>query len=134
MSDEATRAVVERLQAVWESGDLQAIGAAMLEVAADDLVQEFPQSGERFHGRDNVLAMNSAYTSETGTQPTMTPTRVRGGGDIWVAEGTIDYGNGTSVKAVSIIELKDGKVLSTTDYFASPFEAPEWRRKYAERP
>jgi ketosteroid isomerase-like protein len=132
MSDEETAAVVDRLRAVLATGDLRAIGAAMLEVAADDLVQEYPQSGERFRGRDNVRAMNEAYASETGTQPTMTPTRIRGGGNVWVAEGTVDYGNGTSVKSVSIVEFKDGKLVSTTDYFASPFEAPEWRRKYAE--
>jgi hypothetical protein len=55
-------------------------------------------------------------------------------GEAWVIEGTIDYGDGTPVSAISIIETgPDGKVVKQTDYFANPFEAPAWRSQYAER-
>jgi hypothetical protein len=54
-------------------------------------------------------------------------------GDAWVIEGTIDYGDGVPVSAVSIIELgADGKIVRETDYFANPFPAPEWRKQYRE--
>ncbi|MFL5777935.1 MAG: hypothetical protein ACJ761_03230, partial [Chloroflexota bacterium] len=51
----------------------------------------------------------------------------------WIIEGTIDYGDGVPVSGVSIIELQDGKIVKQTDYFASPFEAPEWRKPYVEQ-
>jgi hypothetical protein len=34
---------------------------------------------------------------------------------------------------VCIIELRDGKVLRETDYYAQPFQAPEWRAQWVER-
>jgi hypothetical protein len=34
------------------------------------------------------------------------------------------------VLSVTIVELKDGQITRQTDYFASPFEAPEWRRPF----
>ena len=49
-------------------------------------------------------------------------------------EGTIDYGNGTTAESVAIVELRDGKVVRQTDYFAAPFEAPEWRKPFRKAP
>jgi hypothetical protein len=55
-------------------------------------------------------------------------------GQAWVAEGTIDYGDGTPVSIVAILETDaDGKITRETDYFANPFEAPEWRRQWVEQ-
>jgi hypothetical protein len=34
---------------------------------------------------------------------------------------------------VSVIELRDGKVAKETDYFAQPFQAPQWRSQWVER-
>jgi hypothetical protein len=34
---------------------------------------------------------------------------------------------------VSVIELRDGKVVRETDYFAQPFQAPQWRAQWVER-
>ena len=54
-------------------------------------------------------------------------------GKAWVFESTIDYGDGTPVSAVTIIEVgPDGKAARQRDYFAYPFEAPEWRAKFSE--
>ena len=33
---------------------------------------------------------------------------------------------------VSIMELRDGKVVHETQYFADPFEAPAWRRQWVQ--
>jgi hypothetical protein len=32
-----------------------------------------------------------------------------------------------------VLELRDGKVVKETDYYAQPFEAPEWRARWVER-
>jgi hypothetical protein len=64
----------------------------------------------------------------------MTLRRIVRPGQAWIVEGTIDYGDGTPVSVVSILETDDtGKLTRQTDYFASPFEAPEWRRKWVEQ-
>ena len=34
---------------------------------------------------------------------------------------------------VSILELRDGKVVRETDYYAQPFQAPAWRAAWVER-
>jgi hypothetical protein len=34
---------------------------------------------------------------------------------------------------VSVLELRDGKVVKETDYYAQPFQAPEWRAHWVER-
>jgi hypothetical protein len=49
-----------------------------------------------------------------------------------VVEGDIDYGNGTSVNYVGIGDIRDGRVSRVTEYFAAPFEAPEWRRSFID--
>ena len=77
--------------------------------------------------------MNRSYSGNTGTAPKPTLRRILKPGEAWVIEATIDYGDGTPVSAVTILETgPDGKVVKETDYFGNPFEAPEWRRQYAE--
>lgn len=34
---------------------------------------------------------------------------------------------------MSVIELRDGRVVRETDYFAQPFQAPQWRAQWVER-
>lgn len=52
---------------------------------------------------------------------------------LWVVERVNDYGSGRVFTIVVIIELRDGKVLRGTCYYAEPFEAPGWRAKWVER-
>ena len=127
-------AMERKLRDLYSSGDLQTLTAQLSEMASDDMVQEWPQSGERIRGRDNVIAVNEHYEGATGTAPSMTLRRIVRPGQAWIVEGTIDYGDGTPVSVVSILETDDaGKLTRQTDYFASPFEAPEWRRKWVEQ-
>ena len=131
MNDEEMAA---RIREVYELNDMEVFGKALYEMSADDVVNEFPQSGERFRGRDNIATMNQSYKGETGTSPKSTLRRILKPGEAWVIEATIDYGDGTPVSAISIIETgPDGKVVKETDYFANPFDAPEWRRQYADK-
>lgn len=121
-----------RIKELYENGDMEKFAQAQREMAADDMVQEWPQSGERIRGLKNIEAVNENYPASTGTTPKMTLRRILKPGDAWIIEGTIDYGDGIPVSAVSIIETADGKIVRQTDYFANPFEAPAWRKKWVE--
>jgi hypothetical protein len=126
--------MVNRIRDALSSGDMQAAAKVQHDMAAEDMVLEYPQSGERFRGRDAIAEMNSRYQSATGTSPQMKVRRVLKPGESFVLEGTIDYGDGVPVSVVSVFELgPDRKVVRETDYFANPFDAPEWRRQYAEQ-
>ena len=101
----------------------------------EDYVLEMPQSGERFHSRENVRAFQEAYPAARGEDPapTIRVSRVLVREGLWVAEGVADYGGGQVANVVLIFELKDGRMWHDRWYFAEPFEAPEWRAKWVER-
>jgi hypothetical protein len=129
-----TDAMERKLREIYSSDDIAELARRIPDLAVDDLVQEWPQSGERIRGRDNVVAVNENYPEATGTAPNLTLRRIVRPGEAWIVEATIDYGDGTPVSLVSILETgPDGKISRETDYFANPFEAPEWRRRWTER-
>jgi len=130
---DGNRAVVEQLQHALETGNIKAAADATAEVSGDDFAQEWPQSGERIVGRDAAIRINSMYEDATGNRPKLAFRRLTGEGDVYVIEGSIDYGDGTPVSYVGIAELRDGKLVKITEYFASPFEAPAWRAGLVER-
>ncbi len=119
-------------EGVLQSGDLLKVQELALKYASDDFVQEWPQSGERLT-REATIRLGEQYSEKTGTDPKFTYKRMLGGADVFVIEGTIDYGDGVPVSYVGIGELRDGKVTKMTEYFANPFEAPAWRAEFVER-
>jgi hypothetical protein len=121
-----------RFEEVLKSGDFMKLNELTQEVATDDFVQEWPQSGERM-SKAASMRLAEAYPEMSGTTPKFTYKRMIGGGDVFVVEGTIDYGDGVPVSYVGIGELRDGKVTKMTEYFANPFEAPAWRADFVER-
>ena len=58
--------------------------------------------------------------------------RILGKGDLWITEYIITY-QGRPTFTVSIMEFRDGKVMHETQYFADPFEAPDWRSQWVQR-
>jgi ketosteroid isomerase-like protein len=116
-------------EAVW-----RALGAGDWDAASrylhGDFVQEWPQSGERIVGRDNALAINQNFP---GGLPSMRFRRTLAGGDLAVLEVELTYADGSRYLGVSVIELRDGKVVRETDYFAQPFQAPQWRAQWIQR-
>ena len=94
----------------------------------DETVLEFPQSGERFRGRDNITAWRRRYP----TRLEFEPRELRGGGDLWIAETGLRYDGGEPVSVVKVLEFRGDKVVRETLYFADPFPAPDWRAPYAE--
>jgi hypothetical protein len=121
-----------KFEEVLKSGDFAKLNDLLQEYAADDFVQEWPQSGERLTKAASIQ-MGEKYSEMTGKSPSFKYRRMLGGGDIFVVEGTIDYGDGVPVSYVSIGEMRDGKIARVTDYFANPFEAPAWRADFVER-
>ena len=124
--------MIAKFEDVLKSGDFAKLNALLQEYGADDFVQEWPQSGERL-SKAASIQMGEKYPEMTGKTPSFKHRRMLGGGDIFVVEGTIDYGDGVPVSYVSIGELRDGKIARVTDYFANPFEAPAWRADFVEK-
>lgn len=118
---------------MFEKGDLAELATAQHALASDTFVEEWPQSRERIRGRENAKAINDNYPEMTGKTPRMTLRRLSGEGSHWTIEGTIDYGDGIPISYVGLAELRDGKLDRITEYFASPFDAPEWRSRWVER-
>ena len=121
--------VQELAQKIW---NLMSAGEweAASEFLHDEYVQEWPQSGERIVGKENSLAINQNFP---GGLPTMTFRRTLADGDLAVMEVGLEYGDGSVFQGVSVMEFRDGKLLRETDYFAQPFQAPQWRAQWVER-
>ena len=126
------QAMAARFEEVLKSEDFAGMTDLVKEYATEDFVEEWPQSGERLT-KAASLRMADSYPEMSGTSPKFSYKRMLGGGDVFVIEGTIDYGDGVPVSYVGIGEVRDGKVAKMTEYFANPFEAPAWRADFVER-
>jgi hypothetical protein len=130
MGDNAVMAAA--FEEAARSGDFGRVNQLLQQYGADDFVQEWPQSGERL-SKEASIRLNESYGEMSGTSPTFRYKRMLGGGDVFVVEGTVDYGDGVPVSYIGIGEVRDGKVTRMTEYFANPFEAPAWRAGFVER-
>ena len=119
------RETVEALIATLNAGDVDGMDA----VFHEDAVMEWPQSGERIVGGDNRRGVYRSFPQ----LPKITPRRIVGEGDVWVAEATLDYGDGAEYQTVFVFELRDGRIAKETAYWSQPFPAPEWRAAWVER-
>jgi hypothetical protein len=58
---------------------------------------------------------------------------VQSAGNLATLEVELRYADGSVYQGVSIMEVRDGKVAREIDYFAQPFEAPQWRAQWVRR-
>jgi hypothetical protein len=123
MDDEARRAKARQLVEALNTRDLEWFDA----LYHDDVVIEWPQSGEVIRGKNNIRELRQAYP----TPPTATLGRIIGSGDQWATEMVFDY-DGDRFHVVVIHQWRDGLVVRETSYYAAPFEAPAWRAKWVE--
>jgi hypothetical protein len=121
-----------KFEEVLKTGDFGRLTELVQEYATEDFAQEWPQSGERLT-KDASMRLSEAYAERSGMSPKFTYKRMIGGGDVFIVEGTIDYGDGVPVSYVGVGEVRDGKIAKMTEYFANPFEAPAWRADFVER-
>jgi ketosteroid isomerase-like protein len=134
------RAFLERTNA----GDFSVLD----EFIHDDYVEDYPQTGERIEGRENLRAILSNWPggglqrdehrtvdadSRWVVTPTATVVRVEGTGDTITAIQRIAYPDGSSWHVIVVARMRDGKVAHAESYFAPELEAPEWRRAWVTR-
>jgi len=108
----------EALNTHWRAS---AVGDANAEhdIYDDDVICDYPQSGERILGRSNLQALRSHHP---GKPSGFNVKRILGNGDLWITEYAITY-QGRLAYTVSMMEFRNGKVVHETQYFGDPFEA-----------
>lgn len=110
----------------WQASE-QRDSAAEHAIYAADAILDYPQSRERFRGREAIAAQRGGHPADRH----FTVLRISGTGDIWVSECVISY-DGEPAYSVSIMEFSGGLVTHETQYFADPFDPPSWRATLAE--
>jgi len=125
MENQQIRVALDKHWAASAAGDLE----TEHDIYDDDVVVEYPQSGERIISRHNIQALRGHHPSKPAG---FTIRRIIGNGDLWITEYVIVYDK-RPVPTVSIMEFRDGKVIRETQYFAEPFEPPAWRAQWVER-
>jgi len=94
----------------------------------DDAVLEYPQSGERLRGRNNIQASRAAQPNAKR----FTVRRVVGCGNVWVSELVLTY-DGQPFYVVSVMEFEDGEVIRETQYFGEAFDPGPSRAQWVEQ-
>ena len=145
MTDANHREILGGFAEIMRTHDWDRLGDYLTE----DIVWEYPQSGERFRGISNIRAQFENYPDlKPGTTlleevitnttyaltPTYTLVMVDGGGDRGTALKRVRYPDGSRWWAVNIYELRDGKVAHSRSFFAPEFEPPDWRAPFREAP
>lgn len=123
MDEEPRRAALERLVEALDDGETRPFD----DIYDDQVVIEWPQSGEVIRGKHNIAELRAAYPNP----PTATLRRIIGSGDLWAAEMIFDY-DGARYYTVLIHEYRNGLVARETCYYAAPFDAPAWRAQWVE--
>jgi ketosteroid isomerase-like protein len=118
-------ATIEKLVAGLNRGDIE----VMDEVFHDDALMDWPQFSERIRGAENRRRVYGSIPA----LPAITPRRIFGEGDLWIAEATLDYGEGAIFSTVLIFEFRDGRIARETAYWATPGPPAEWRAAWVER-
>jgi hypothetical protein len=118
------RQTLERLIAGLNRGDV----GVMDEVFHDDALMDWPQFGERIRGAENRRRVYASIPQ----LPTIATRRIFGEGDLWIAEATLDYGEGAVFATVLIFEFSGERIARETAYWATPAPPATWREAWVE--
>ena len=124
MDDQTVLAALQRHWAASDASDFQ----AEHEIYREDAVLHYPQSGERIRGRYNIQESRTVQPN----RKRFTIRRIIGSSDLWVTEFVLTY-DGAPSYVVSIMEFRDRRVASETQYFAGRFEPGPSRAHLVER-
>jgi ketosteroid isomerase-like protein len=138
---------IDRFFRAFNAKRFHELAAILADVTDAEVIQEWPQSGERIRGRENILALLENYPGlpDASVQavrgaedkwvltPSWTPLRITGTGDHYTVEGRVAYPNGEVWNFVDVMEFRDGKLIKLTEYFAPPSPAAEWRARWVEK-
>ena len=120
------REIREALNQHWAASDSSDF-LTEHDIYQEDAILDYPQSRERIVGRQNIQITRSLQPNKKRFEIH----RITGSGDLWVSEYVLTYDN-QPFYTVSIMEFNGVKVAHETQYFADPFKASEWRKKWAE--
>ena len=124
MGDDDRRRLLEEH---WERHANAAEFDAAHEIYHDDAVLEWPQSGERFVGRDTFQAMRQ------GAPPLhFTTWRVTGAGDLLVAENLMSVDGTEPRLCINVLEFRGDKVAREIVYVTERFAAADERAHLAQ--
>jgi len=122
--DSIVNSLIARHWEASQNGD----GDAEHDIYAPSAILDYPQSGERFRGRDSIQLQRGSHPAERR----FAVHRIVGHEDLWVSEVVITY-DGVPTYSVSIMEFENEHVVHETQYFADPFTAAPGRAHLAER-
>jgi hypothetical protein len=125
--DEASAAAERTIREFWEAAQHRDV-ETLARLFHPEAEMAWPQSGERFVGRDNVLG---AIRAQDESPEIVGASRLIGGGDVWVAMVPLRYG-ADDIQYVAIYEMADGLVIRATAFFGTAFPAKPARARYAE--
>jgi SnoaL-like domain len=97
------------------------------EIYHDDAILEFPQSGERFIGKQNFLTWRKQYPAKLEFRIR----RITGQGDLWVSEGLISYDGSPWMFEVNVLRFRGDRIAREATYVMEGFEAATWRSPWA---
>src|SRR3954469_20703934 len=98
MDDPTVRAALQRH---WEASDASDFETEH-EIYREDAVLDYPQSGERIRGRQNIQQSRTVQPNKKR----FTVRRMIGSGDLWVTEFVLSY-DGVPSDVVSIMEFSE---------------------------
>lgn len=93
-----------------------------------DFVATWPQSRERMIGAKNFVDVNRYYPGNHKIEVV----HVFGLENKILTTVWIEADTGQKTFANSIFDVKDGKIIAAEEYWAEPYPAPEWRKKWTE--
>ncbi|TDC22775.1 nuclear transport factor 2 family protein [Streptomyces sp. 8K308] len=122
-SSGVVRGLWERMQA----RDWAGVG----ELLAEDLVVEWPVSGERIVGRENYVRINAEYPEGW----TIRVLRVVASGDEVVSEVEVPHTGMGVHRVASFWTVREGRIARGREYWSElgSDPSPEWRAPYVQR-
>lgn len=97
---------------------------------SEDFECHWQQSNERIVGRENFIAVNTAYPSAGRWQ--FTVNRLVSEGDCVVTDVDITDGE-TVAKAITFHHVKNGSIYRQIEYWIDNYDAPDWRNQWVEK-
>jgi SnoaL-like domain len=124
MNDQTKLAALRRH---WDASDANDFEVEH-DLYREDAVLDYPQSGERIHGRRNI--QESRFVQPNKKR--FAVRRIVGGGDLWITELVLTY-DGVPSCVVSIMEFREELVAHETQYFGDRFAPAPSRAHLVER-
>jgi hypothetical protein len=90
---------------------------------AEDAILEFPQSGERFIGLENIKSWRAKYPADVRYRVR----RMTGEGVLWVTELLVSYNGRPWTMGLSVVTFRGDRIAREVIYVAEPWDAAEWR-------